>query len=389
MNTLKKKIIIIALIFVSVFFIDNYTVKADTVKLDNISFECIYSDGSLFNVTWASDDDSQIIVNRDVYNVSGSSSQQAGSTGGINYINPEGVRDSTKNHCSPYVILGQVKDNENDDEESPMTYIKYTSQSGEQFSDSDISQGDSWFLWWKTSDGADQANKNLVEGKLVSESVKIFNTEPDDAVYFKKVTTSSNDPVSYIIVKKYGNFVVLESNGRTTPILYGFGSLSSMADGDVIYVNDPRPQAFNSTSGNSSYTFPAVRFQLSKSATTNVKYKYEKVNSDDVPPLDPSSALCEQYLEHTAGTLRDIIQIVQLLVPALMIVLCGIDLARIVFAGKIEDELPKARKRLIIRLIIGAAFFFVPLVVNLVITMLKESGGENMELIEEIGCLFN
>ena len=62
--------------------------------------------------------------------------------------------------------------------------------------------------------------------------------------------------------------------------------------------------------------------------------------------------------------LKDILKYPRLIVPILVIGLGLIDLGKAVMASK-EDEMKKAQKTFIKRVIIGVAFFFIPALVNI------------------------
>ena len=101
----------------------------------------------------------------------------------------------------------------------------------------------------------------------------------------------------------------------------------------------------------------------------------------EVNPGNPNGSFCDKY-PNIAFELANIINILQLLVPALVIVFTGIDIGRIVIAGNIEEELPKKKKSIIIRIIIMIAFFFLPLIVRLIISL-----AEGVP-ISSVDCLF-
>ena len=62
--------------------------------------------------------------------------------------------------------------------------------------------------------------------------------------------------------------------------------------------------------------------------------------------------------------LNDILKYPRIIVPILVIGLGLIDLGKAVMASK-EDEMKKAQKTFIKRVIIGVAFFFIPALVNI------------------------
>lgn len=68
------------------------------------------------------------------------------------------------------------------------------------------------------------------------------------------------------------------------------------------------------------------------------------------------------------GIINEILGYVRIIVPILVILLGTLDLAKAVLAGK-EDEMRKAQKTFIMRLIAGVAVFFVPLLVDIVMEL--------------------
>ena len=72
--------------------------------------------------------------------------------------------------------------------------------------------------------------------------------------------------------------------------------------------------------------------------------------------------------EGTVGNLiKKGMQIVRIIVPILIILLGSLDLSKAVFAGK-EDEMKKAQKTFIKRIIAGVAVFFVPVLVSIIMS---------------------
>lgn len=66
--------------------------------------------------------------------------------------------------------------------------------------------------------------------------------------------------------------------------------------------------------------------------------------------------------------INEILQYPRIIVPILVIGLGIIDLSKAVLASK-EDEMKKAQSTFVKRLIIGVAFFFIPLFVDIIMTL--------------------
>ena len=79
-----------------------------------------------------------------------------------------------------------------------------------------------------------------------------------------------------------------------------------------------------------------------------------------------------------------------MLAPTLLIILCALDLGKIVMAGKLDDDLPKQRSKIIRRFIVAVAIFFLPLIVHLLINfIISANDGKVSEQIQQIDCLFD
>lgn len=141
---------------------------------------------------------------------------------------------------------------------------------------------------------------------------------------------------------------------------------------------------------NSEVTFYSVRHEV---AVTNLETgcnvgwdRYELVEGSTIPAcIINANSFCDDYPE-TAKVLRDIIKIVQLVIPALIIVLTGLEFGKMVLSGNIDEEIPKRKKSIIIRFIVAVTLFFLPTIVGLITKMMLGSG--NNKDIGDISCLF-
>ena len=83
---------------------------------------------------------------------------------------------------------------------------------------------------------------------------------------------------------------------------------------------------------------------------------------------------CSILGDDLAKTLKYIYTAIQISVPALVILLCTVDLVKAVAASQ-EADMKKVRTRAIKRLIIGAFIFFVPTVVDYALYLVGISNG--------------
>ena len=52
MKVFKRSLLVITLIIFGGLFINKETVLAAPIPLEKLSYECVYNDGSLFNISW-------------------------------------------------------------------------------------------------------------------------------------------------------------------------------------------------------------------------------------------------------------------------------------------------------------------------------------------------
>lgn len=167
--------------------------------------------------------------------------------------------------------------------------------------------------------------------------------------------------------------------GKIITRLYG-------ASGNEEYLCiDPSITTQDSNRGEMSYKFSSIRHKVSvpNGKTCSTGLLYVRTTETCKPNFkDPGESFCDKY-SNTAFVLIDIIKIMQILVPAIVIILTGIEFGKIVLSGNIEEELPKRKKSIVIRLIVMIAFFFLPLIVQLIVSLAE---GVN---ILDVSCLFN
>lgn len=82
-----------------------------------------------------------------------------------------------------------------------------------------------------------------------------------------------------------------------------------------------------------------------------------------------SKVTCDELFDDSIKEIiNDILTYVRIIVPIIVIGLGTLDLAKTVIASK-EDEMKKAQKTFIKRVIIGVAFFFIPTFVNIIMDL--------------------
>ena len=81
--------------------------------------------------------------------------------------------------------------------------------------------------------------------------------------------------------------------------------------------------------------------------------------------------------------LQDALNVIRIAVPALLIILCSVDLGPAVVSDD-KDALKKSTSKVIKRVLAAIAVFFVPLIVNVLINLVESSGA--ITIVEDPLC---
>jgi len=85
---------------------------------------------------------------------------------------------------------------------------------------------------------------------------------------------------------------------------------------------------------------------------------------------------CEQLIgPELKQILKEAFSIIRIAAPILAVVLIGKDIVVAVASGK-EDDMKKAQKNMIKRLIILVVIMFIPTIVNIILSLIASSGGQ-------------
>lgn len=235
---------------------------------------------------------------------------------------------------------------------------------------------------------------NHIAVPLVAERLYIVGdlVEDDYSVAYKSSATEAIGSSTYVQFLKRKN-----SNGKTvyyaqrgkTMTSIEFNGRNNIGDTHICFKESISEQ--DSSRTDSSYKFNISKHKVAAAGGVNgqicpagyVSYAL----TDEVCSIDPednadAESFCDVY-GNTAKVIIDIVNIAQIFIPALVIVLTGIDIGKIVIAGNIEEELPKKKKSIIVRLIVMLTFFFLPLIIEVVVDLLVDKE------IYDVSCLFN
>lgn len=231
---------------------------------------------------------------------------------------------------------------------------------------------------------------------LVGERIYIVGelADSDYSVAFKSASNEAVGSNTYVQFLKKGSTYYAKRGKTITSISAGEAGIITGGANYICFKESVASQ--DASRSDSSYKFNSVRHQVQAATihqATKDKEEYATCPSgfvsykldDKVCKIDGNKngkSFCDEF-SNTAKVLIKIIQWMQILVPALTIVLTAVDIGRIVVAGDIEEKMPKMKKNIVIRLIVACIFFFLPIITRLIIA------GINDKEIYEVDCLFN
>jgi len=401
---MKKKILLV-LTFILSFLI--FTDKAFAARLDFKSYtlECIYEDGGLYTEEW-SVGQKAFINSRSSYNLAGAQKNES-NKGGYNRFSNRIGRTLTYKTSSSSLGFGVIEDETTNcanflysasiTEEGVSTnfYVfgREFTCNNDDCDDFELEQG-GWCAVWGCKGGTSAGQiATKTPYNLVSERYLLGDDypEPDQILYYVMPAEQKIGTPAYIRVYIYENIVLLEKDGRVTRIEDSEKeALKTATAPSKIYLNSPEPIPVSDSSSVVNYRFNENQTKYSVSLEKDDTHKYEFVITNPNPNGDDNSgSLCTERLKNTSPVLKSIIQLGQILVPALVIILTALDIGKIVISGNVEEELPKRKKTIINRAIILVVFLFLPLLVKVLLKLMKTSGSDIAKNIEYIDCLFD
>ena len=420
MKAFRKHIFLFILILIGIYFTGIKGVEADNLNWYGVKIECIYMDGGAYSFSYLQVDESskwygayKPNVNRITYNLVGVDTTKSATSSSVSYINfPVPHISKLSDHkCRNFLRTGAITGKDDDGNKSTKTYYKFSDSDSFNFKKEDFdNQETTWWLWFGSwSDTYKElqaaiANTNGSIYELVSERYIITDLagEPKYTLTYREKSEQATGSDNYAYIMVYDNAYLLKTKEKTTLLEKGKNHFSGISvndkgevvgieDDDKICINSPEPFSTTDSTGVAShyYKYGQIRYEIS---TGECKGKFDREHILFNKGLgfgdSPDDELCDSIMPETSKILKKIIQIAQILVPVLMIVLCGLDIGKIVVSGNIEEDLPKQKKKIIARMLVGVSFFFLPLVVMLTLDLLKESGAVEAENVKSIECLF-
>lgn len=319
------------------------------------------------------------------------------SNGAVIEYNHDNILTGGKCPSKLYMYSVPAKYENEDEEDSDIENLYYATDNNITSSFGSHTIG---MWWWKKSlDNAtlrDDLTTNLVSEEAYLRSSK--NATICDYESVKKEAISSSTPVSIYL---YNNLTFLEMGTKVTIVNFMATCPSQLTDIEIknenpnkkyLYVNDPSPQTVADDGISEKFYYNNIRFFASSSKTncssnnknaTCQAFQYIGTRQGD-PQTVIQEDVCKLLGNRTINLLKDISGWLQILVPALVMVLIGIDITKMVLSGNLEEELPKKKKSIFIRLTIMVGFFFLPFFVGLLIKLLNASGIK----IGDLECFF-
>lgn len=239
-----------------------------------------------------------------------------------------------------------------------------------------------WYCFGGCKETVNNASrKSSLDTYLISEEVNLTTTKSTTVCDYKIEETGS-----VFTVYMYDNITIVENNGYTTPLGSKWTTCKSPTQEEKeagktkkVYINDPIGQ---SVGGGVGTRYNATRYNITDKAadckSNNdgkkcIEYVYLGTRNG-TPGDGTDNALCKVLGNKTIKELQNIIDIMQILVPVLMIALTGFDIGKLVLSGNLDEELPKKKTIIIVRFCLTAFFFFLPLITGLIIDGLMDAG---------------
>lgn len=396
---MKKLFMMFFSIFVFFAFYDSVYASIDS---KNAELECIYANGIVIGLSYDQTLGKNTVYVKD-YPVSKTSIINGDPVSNISFVNPETVRGTLMSNmaCPEKVYYA-----------TPWERVKQEAKDGDKLLDVDeiiTYRGVYSFVpisakdfekyttkgWWIFSSTTQDAGLVAISGTnignsstyatipLVGERVYLIDDIGDGYGHTYKLKTENEQAVGsakYAQIYRGKGWYFIQV-GRVITSLIG----SSQPSSQYLCIK-PSVTTQESDRGEAVYKFSSKRHTIYNTSTPSCGDGYllyeRTTESCNVTIGKPKESFCDKY-SNTAFVLIDIIKIMQILVPAVVIIFTGFEIGKIVIAGNIEEELPKRKKSIFIRLVVMVAFFLLPVIVQLIISL-----AEGVSILD-VSCLFN
>lgn len=393
------------LIILILLFIVPVSIEASQKLVDqNLTLECVYEDGNVYTfnrkeVTAANDSVSiEYNISQEAYPLDTSSQSNLADVGEYLYDESALTGDVGIVKCPP-IIAKQIHVGNENDMENKNIHVAFS----KNFKEGYYAERKCFIFCWDSDISNELGEKKIY--KLLSENILMndFSNSMNSWNYYRQdeneVLEQASSTRTYVNFYKYYDYLLISKGERMTAIsapdrLFEAESFSTTKNNKTqtfryIYLNDPTPDVFVNSNGRILNSFkdkdPYFYLELSKTEKSTERYIVSEVNA--LGDSNNEEDICE-HIPKTAEVLQDIIKIVQYLVPSLLIVLVGLDIAKIVTSGNPEEDLPKKKKSIITRCIVAVSIFFLPVIMRMILNFINPYF-ENEEVIADVSCLFS
>ena len=403
---MKKKILLVITFMFSLLIFTDKAFATDYLNSSNTEIECIYANGIVIGMNYNKATNSASAYVKD-YPISKSVTINGDPVTNISLYNNDFAMQRLKEFSCPVSVryfIAWEKSSKNNENNEKSIYGVYSfdwcsnkawcSDGDPKITSSFTSSKRTW--WWDTPTGGavevtsqdlPSSAQKLPEAiiPLVGERIYIVG-DIDNKAYARTYKLEAKDAVG---ASQYAQFIKKDDSGHL--LLKKGNTITSVnvssLSGDYICLAESVKEQDNSRA-DSSYKFSSARHlvevvgEKTSCKSGYVKYKATTETCKVNPSTSTGGSFCDKYGE-TSKVLIRVIKIAQILVPSLVLVFTGIEITRIVIAGNVDEELPKRKKTIIIRFIIMLVFFFLPLITQVLLSLV-----EGVD-IADVSCLFN
>lgn len=222
---------------------------------------------------------------------------------------------------------------------------------------------------------------------LKSEKIYFNNdVEPVNQWAFKSEGTQAASNPTYIRLYEYKKpndekVYIAEKSNTITKLTNS--SIDKHVDGKVMFACfNPSVKEIDTTKNEAAYKFSSVRHYFQYKGTKNLDQVVEGSNgytcysgslyrevdwSEAEEAEDDATSICD-VIPETSLLIAKVINYSRIFVPIFLIILTAFDITKIVLTGDINEELPKRRKLIIIRMVVAIAFFFIPIFIQVFVS---------------------
>lgn len=417
MNMKKKIFLLIILLLVPFLTLADEENKDSTLSNKNLIVECIYSDGGLYSYEY-NEAESKFVTNRQEFLGTGKKIVPSN----IVFLseltsNNENLTVVDKNlTCKRYIYTGISKKEDEEVEKSKVQNI-YMFIKGSNSKEDPIKIAeaniDSYTGKWYTigiplvrTEIRKALETAVLEQKryeLVNQRYRLLlsdNVQPKKICYFESSNKSDNISSKKEIISAhiYDNYTLIKTiddyyNLVTKEESKIIESLCNSSEESKIYLNDSVVSATGDSSGGAKISAKVYDNKKQTYLTINKNknkvnfLEYKKINENVMKEEESSDKLCES-IPNVAKVLRNIIVFGRMSIGAIVVILIAIEILNFVSSFSPKEQLPITIKKIRNRIILLIVILLLPLITNIIVTILKSANTLETSTIQVIDCLF-